>query len=390
MLRRPSFFGKTAIVGVGYTEFSRKSGKSVLRLAMEACRSALEDAGLESTSVNGMATYGLFGDSVSCTAVATSLAIPELTWAVDVNSGGMAPSFVTLNAAMAVNSGMADVVVIFRALNGRSGIRVGSHSFRSPTAQYRYPIGFTSYSEYMALIARRYLIAYGGTEADLGAVAVSQRATAQLNPRAILRKPLTLDDYFDSPLISDPFRVADCTAEVDGGCAIIVTSLERARTLRRAPIVINGGAWVTARRAGLDIADMHLYPDYTLICQEVLADRLWRTSGLKASDMDFAEIYDCFTSKVLYGLEALGFTGKGQAADFIRSGATSLTGALPTNTHGGLLCEGYLHGMNSIAEAVLQLQGRAGERQVSNAGNAVVTSGAFAEGSALILSRDSQ
>lgn len=386
--KKPALFGKTAIAGVGYTEFSKNSGRSVLELATEACTAALHNAGLTAADVDGIGTYGLFSDSVPTSAVATALSVPELTWALDMNSGGMAPSLVVLDAAMAVHSGLADVVVVYRALNGRSGIRVGSQSFDSATGPFRYPIGFSAYPQYMALIARRFMIETGATENDFAAVAVTQRATAMLNERAMRRRPLTYDEYFDAPYIVDPFRGADCTTEVDGACAVVVTSLRRARDLHQEPVVIAGGAWVTGRRSGLDIADFTTFPDYATISQGLLADRLWSTSEVARDDIDFAEIYDCFTSKVLLGLEALGFVGKGEAGGFIRDGHTALGGSLPVNTNGGLLCEGYLHGMNTIAEAVVQMQGRAGARQLERANAAVVTSGAFAEGSALILRKD--
>jgi acetyl-CoA acetyltransferase len=136
------------------------------------------------------------------------------------------------------------------------------------------------------------------------------------------------------------------------------------------------------------MADLHLCEDYMQIADRVFADRLWRQSGLRPRDIDVAELYDCFSSKVLLALEALGFVGKGEAGDFVRAGETGLNGSLPVNTHGGLLSEGYLHGVNSVAEAVLQLQGRGGERQVKDASTAVVTSGGFVEGSALVLTKD--
>jgi acetyl-CoA acetyltransferase len=240
----------------------------------------------------------------------------------------------------------------------------------------------------MAMIARRYMIETGATEQDLGAVVLAQRKTAQLNDRAILKKPLTMDDYLASRYVAEPFRVLDCTSEIDGACAVVVTSLDRARSLPNPPVTIKGGAWGTTPRSGLDMADLHLYPDYLKIADQVFADRLWRQSGLRPSDIDVAELYDCFSSKVLLALEALGFVGRGEAGDFVRSGETALTGSLPVNTHGGLLSEGYLHGMNSVAEAVLQLQGRGDARQVKDPATAVVTSGGFVEASALVLARD--
>jgi acetyl-CoA acetyltransferase len=372
------FLGKTAITGVGYTAFMKRSERTVLSLAAEACRAALD----------GIASYSLFNDSVACQAVASSLAVPELTWACDLNAGGVAPSLAVMNAAMAVASGVAEVVLVFRALNGRSGVRIGQQRFSAPTAQYRYPIGYTAYPQYMAMLARRFMIDTGATEEDLASVVIGQRETAALNERAIRRELLTHDEYFAAPWVVEPFRSVDCTSEVDGACALVVTSTGRARTLRQPAIRIVGAAWATGFGSGLDIADLHLWPDYSRICQDALADRLWRSSGLRPQDVDLAEIYDCFSSTVLFGLEALGLVERGGAGEFIRSGEASLTGSLPVNTHGGLLCEGYVHGMNTVTEGVLQLQHRGGNRQVDGAATGVVTSGAMGDGSALILMRD--
>ena len=219
----------------------------------------------------------------------------------------------------------------------------------------------------------------------LAAVIEHQRTYAADNDRAILRSPLSAEQYLESPLVVDPFRAADCTREVDGACAVLVTSLERARHLRHRPVVIEGAAWTTPRGSGLDIADIHGWEDFSRNCQSHLADRLWRSAALRPTDMDFAEIYDCFSAIVLMGLEGLGFAARGEAGPFVRNGGTALQGELPVNTHGGLLCEGYLHGMNTVAEAALQIQGRGGRRQVADADSCAVTSGALMDGSALVL-----
>jgi acetyl-CoA acetyltransferase len=386
--RRPNFLGRTAIAGVGFTEFSRQSGRSVLALAAEACNRAVEDAGLDRKDVNGLVSFSVLDDSVPTQAVATVLGLSNVTYALDMSMGGQAPCFMVMQAAMAVESGLADTVVIFRALNGRSGVRVGSTQFHGPGGQYRYPIGFTAYSQYIAMWARRYMIETGATEEDLGAVAIAQRSYAAANERAVIRTPLTHQQYLDAPYVADPFRTPDCTTEVDGACAVVVTSLERARTLRQVPAVIAGSAYALGKRSGLDIGDALLWEDYSRNYTSLLADDLWRSAGLGPDGINVAQIYDCFSSTVLFGLEGLGFVGRGEAGGFVRDGNTSLNGRLPTNTGGGLLCEGYLHGMNAVAEAVLQIQGRSGERQAPTADSCVVTSGGMMDGSALVLTRD--
>jgi acetyl-CoA acetyltransferase len=377
-----------AIAGVGFTELSKSSGRSVLDLATEAGRAAAEDAGLPLSQIDGVVSFSVLNDSVSSEAVATSLALPGLRFVMDFHQGGQSPCFMVQQAAMAVAQGYAENILVFRALNGRSGVRVGSGQFPGGASQYRYPIGYNAYLMYIAMWAQRYLHETGTDPRALGDVAVAQRAYAELNDRAILRKPLDMESYLASPMIADPFRVADCTSEVDGACAVLVTSLDRARDLQHDPAVIASAAYRAGARPGLDIGDQLLYDDYTRNFTGLLRDELYGRAGITAADVDFAEIYDCFTAVVLMGLEGLGFCGRGEAGDFVRSGATALDGSLPVNTHGGLLAEGYLHGMNTVAEAVLQIQGRGGVRQVSRHDVGVVTSGALTDGSALVLTTD--
>jgi acetyl-CoA acetyltransferase len=385
---RPSFLGGTAIAGVGYTPLTKSSGVSVLSLATTACRNAVEDCGLEPKDVDGIVTFSMFNDSAPAQAAAAGLGSPELTFAADLGFGGQAPCHAVALAAMAVESGMAHNVLVYRALNGRSGVRIGSTSFQSPTGQFRYPIGFSAYPQYIAMWARRYMIETGTGYEGLGAVAVQQRQYAAKNERAIRRSPLTMEAYLDSRFVVDPFRTHDCTSEVDGACAVLVTSLDRARALRHTPAVIEGAAWSTPRGSGLDIADFFSWSDWSRNSHSHHADRLWQSARMAPGDVQFAEIYDCFSAVVLMGLEGLGLVGRGEAADFVASGATGPEGRLPTNTHGGLLCEGYLHGMNTVAEAVLQIQGRGGERQVARHDRCAVTSGALMDGSAMVLARD--
>lgn len=382
------FVGQTAISGVGYTAFTKQSGRSISSLALEACRNALDDCGLDASQIDGVVTFSYFNDSVPAQAVATGLAIPGLGYALDLNLGGQAPCFAVINAAMAVAAGMARHVLVYRALNGRSGIRIGSTQYPAATSQYRYPIGFTAYPQYIGMWARRYMIETGATEADFGAVVRVQRDYAAANKRAIVRRTLTVEEYLASPWVVEPFRVADCTSEVDGACAVVVTSLERARDLAVAPAVIQGGAWATGPASGLDGADLHNWPDYSRNCQHYVAPRLWSRSTITPDDIQFAEIYDCFSPVVLMALEGIGLVERGGGGSFVRSGATALGGRLPVNTHGGLLCEGYLHGMNTVTEAALQIQGRSGARQVPRHDACVVTSGALMDGSAMILTSD--
>ncbi|WP_269304984.1 thiolase C-terminal domain-containing protein [Aeromicrobium sp. HA] len=356
--------------------------------AVEACRGAAADAGIELSDVDGIISFSFNNDSVSSQAVATALGLPAPRYLSDVSLGGQAPSFLVMQAAAAVSSGMARNVLVFRALNGRSGQRVGSTRAPGLAPTFRYPFGFTAYPQFIAMWARRFLIETGGSELDLGAVAVAQRKWAVDNERAIRRAPLTLEQYVESPMIADPFRVADCTTEADGACAVLVTSFEHARDLRHDPVVIEGAAYGTGKRSGLDAGDAMLWPDMTRNYTHHIATDLWGGAGIGPDEVDMAQLYDCFSSSVLLAMEGLGLADRGQAAEMIRSGATSPGGRLPVNTNGGLLAEGYLHGMNTVAEAIHQLQGRAGTRTVEGAQTCVVTSGALTDGSALVLRRE--
>jgi acetyl-CoA acetyltransferase len=377
-----------AIAGVGYTTLSRDSGRSVLSLATEACRNALDDAGLPASEVDGIASFMVMHDSVHSQAVATSLAVPQLRFVVDADLGGQAPCYLTWLASMAVTTGHAKNVLVFRALNGRSGPRVGGMQFHGPAGQYRYPIGYDHYLMYVGMWAQRFLHETGQGELDLAAVAIAQRQYAELNERAFRRRPLDLEGYLAQPYVVDPFRGDDCTVEVDGACAVLVTSLEQARDLRHPPAVIASGAYRAGPRSGLDIGDHLLWDDYSRNYTSLLRDELFGRAGITPADVQVAQIYDCFTSTVLIGLEGLGLCERGGSGEFLKSNQTSRYGTLPTNTHGGLLAEGYLHGMNTVAEAALQIQGRGGDRQAPRHDVCAVTSGALMDGSALLLTAD--
>ena len=379
---------RAAVTGVGYTDLSKRSGRSVLALATEACAAAIADAGLTYADVDGVASFMVMHDSVHSQAVSTALALPTLRYSLDLDLGGQAPCHLVTQAAAAVSTGQARHVVVFRALNGRSGSRVGTMQFHGMGAQFRYPIGYDAYLMYCGMWAQRFLHETGQGEHDLAGVAVAQRCYAEANPRAYRREPLDLDSYLAAPLVVDPYRAADCTVEVDGACAVVVSALDAARDLPNPPAVIAAGAYRAGARHGLDIGDHLLWDDYTRNYTSILRDELFGAAGLTPSDVQFAEIYDCFTSTVLMGLEGLGLAERGGSGELVRSGATAADGRLPVNTHGGLLAEGYLHGMNTVAEAALQVQGRAGHRQVPRHDVCAVTSGALMDGSALLLTSD--
>lgn len=374
-----------AIAGVGFSKLSRNSGRSVQDLALDACRGAIEDAGLATHQVDGVMSYSFNNDSAPTQAIATGLGMHDVGWTLDSALGGQAPCYLVLAAAQAIASGAANAVVIYRALNGRSGARVGVARLPGAAAEQRYAIGFDAYAQNIALWGRRYLIETGQDADDLGHVPVAQRRYALENPRAVMKKPLTYEDYLTAPKIADPFRLVDCTIEVDGACAILVTRADMARDLRHIPVSVLSGGYLLGRRSGMDAGDASFWPDLSRNYTSALAKDLWGRAGLGPAEVDMAQIYDCFSSSVLINLEGLGLAERGAGIDLIRSGATGKDGRLPVNTGGGLLAEGYLHGMNNLAEAVLQLQGRGEVRTARDPRTCVVTSGAMMDGSALVL-----
>ena len=289
----------SAVAGVGYSAFSRESGRTGLALAREACLAAIDDAGLALDEVDGIVSFSLNHDSVPCQAVATALALPQLRFAADLDLGGQAPCHLVGLAAMAVETGRARNVLVFRALNGRSGARVGAMEFAGGGAPFRYPIGYGAYLMYVAMWARRFLLETGQDAEDLAAVVLSQRVYAASNERALRRRTMTVDEYLAEPYVVEPFRASDCTVEVDGACAVLVTSDEHARDLRHPPAVVASSAYRAGPRPGLDIGDHLLWDDYTRNYTSLLREELFARAGITPSDVQVAQIYDCFSSTVL-------------------------------------------------------------------------------------------
>jgi acetyl-CoA acetyltransferase len=362
---------KAAIVGIGYTPFSKNSGVSTLTLAAQAVKSAVDDAGLSVKDIDGLATHEA-GDSVSVSVLAGALGVPELNFYLDQHSGGSTSHSIVGAAAMAVACGVANTVVCYRSLNSRSGLRfgrMGSGSTRvgGIEGQYKAPYGFVAPVSSFAIAAQAHMLKYGTTAEQLGTVSVVQRHNATMNARAMMRQPLTLDDYLGSRYISEPLRLLDCCLETDGACAVVVTSAERAVSLRQPPVIIGGAVW----GGGTTFASGGRADPTTTTVSQYVAKRLFETSGIGPAEVDVAELYDCFSITVLLQLEEYGFCPKGEAGPFVESGATRLGGSIPVNTHGGFLSEGYIHGLNHVAEAVSQLRGQAGERQVRGAETAL-------------------
>ncbi|MEV4254771.1 acetyl-CoA acetyltransferase [Spirillospora sp. NPDC049652] len=384
----PGFRDRTAIAGVGYTPFSKDSGVSTLTLAVDAVTAALADAGLSVDDVDGIATHRV-GDSTPPWVVAPALGVPEVTWYLDQFGGGSVSHSVVAQAAMAVASGAAETVVCYRAINARSEFRMGGTG-RAPApifdVQYQAPYGYFAPPQQFAMYTRAHMNRYGTTHEQLGRIAVRQRENAAKNPRALKRDPITLDDYLASRWIAEPLRLLDCCLETDGACALVVTSRERARDLRREHVLISGAAWGGGDSMFSGAGSTPSGTDWTVTEAARMAPRLYAMAGVTPSDIDVAELYDCFTYSVLVQLEDYGFCPKGEGGPFVESGEGP-----PVNTHGGFLSEGYVHGINHIAEAVAQLRGDAGDRQVPDARVALSTAQpgyVLAGTSALILRSD--
>ncbi len=379
---------RAAIVGIGATEFSKNSGRSELQLAVECIRAALEDAGLTPADVRGLVSFTL--DSSDDIEVARTLGVPELSFFSRIPHGGGAACGVVQQAAMAVATGVAEVVVCYRALNGRSGQRysqgVAGDIVTTDLVHWGWymPFGLLTPASWTALFARRYMHEYGATSEDLGRIAVTTRQHAVNNPNAFFfEQPLTLEEHQAARWIVDPLRLFDCCQESDGGVALVVTGAERARDLRQPPALIRAAA----QGAGPDQEVMtSFYRDDLIGMPEIdaVARQLWEQSGVGPDDIQTAALYDAFTPNVLMQLEGFGFCERGEAAAFVADGGIGLGGRLPVNTNGGQLSEAYIHGLNGIAEAVRQIRGSS-VNPVEGVEHVLVTAGTGVPTSGLVL-----
>jgi acetyl-CoA acetyltransferase len=382
---------KTAIVGVGQTEFSKDSGRSELRLGVEAVKAALDDAGLSPREVDGYATYSM--DNNPAIEINRSLGGGDLTFFGRTHYGGGAAGAPIRQAAQAVTTGLAQVVVCYRAMNERSMQRFGAGVQAQrpmPTTESAHfgwyaPYGLLTPASWVAMNAQRYMHEFGATSEDFGRIAVADRKHAATNPNAWFHgQPITLEDHQQSRWIVEPLRLLDCCQESDGAVAVVLTSVERARDLAQKPAVVAGAA----QGAGSEQQMMTgFYSEDIVGLPEmgVVAKQLYAQGGIGPDDIQTAVIYDHFSPFVLAQLEEFGFCGRGEAKDFIRDGAIELGGRLPINTHGGQLGEAYIHGMNGIAEGVRQIRGQS-VNQVPDVEHALVTAGTGVPTSACLLS----
>jgi acetyl-CoA acetyltransferase len=388
-----TFAGETAVVGIGATEFSKDSGRSELQLAAEAVRAALADAGLSPSDVDGMSTFTM--DTNGEIEVARAAGIGELTFFSRIHYGGGAACGVLQQAALAVAAGIAEVVVVYRAFNERSGHRFGLGTADRPVnattdstrIAFTNPLGLLTPAQQVAMFATRYMHEFGATSEDFGRVSVAMRRHAASNPQAwFYQRPITLADHQASRWITSPLHLLDCCQESDGAQALVVTSLERARDLPHPPAVIAAAA----QGAGADQHMMTSYyrPSMTGLPEMGLVGRqLYAQAGIGPADVQTAVLYDHFTPFVLTQLEELGFCQRGEARHFIADGGIEIDGRLPVNPHGGQLGEAYIHGVNGIAEAVRQVRGTA-VNQVAGVRNVLVTAGTGVPTSGAVIQGD--
>ena len=379
-----------AIVGVGETEYAWKESRPPAALALEAVRRALADAGLSGADVDGFVTESYtLANRAPADMLAQHLGVRDRAFTAHAGIAGSGTVGAPALARMAIESGLASVVVSYYAINLSARGPGGAyqvHAGDKAKVAFEMPFGFYGQPVYFAAAAARYRHEHGLTPEQLGSVAVAARAHAQRTPNALRQEPLTIDDYLANALVADPLRKLDCCLVNDGGVAFVMTSLERARDLPRSPVVVAGAGFgskpVSQSRYFSQSADL------LTTAATISGAKAYGDAGLSPTDVDVAEIYDCFTISMLLQLEDLGFAEKGAGAEFIASGATAPGGSLPVNTHGGLLSQSYLVGGNHVVEAVRQLRGDRGEAQVEGAEVALVAGLGAPEHATLLLTKD--
>lgn len=379
---------KAAIVGIGQLPFSKDIGRTEDVTALEASLLALEDAGLRPSDVDGMTKWSI--QVTSENVIARNLGVPNLRFFGEVGYGGGGGCGVVGHAAAAIAAGMARCVLVYRSRNRGSGGRPWAGTSRerdhsqaegNETAFYS-PYGFVRPADQVAMFTRRFLHERGYTTDHLGWVAVAMRRHAVNNPVAMMRTPITLDDYRKARFISEPLRLFDCCLETDGAAAVIVCDAHMARDLRQKP------AYVMAASQGMGPRNFtmnNFFKDPFLESPGAYAARdLWRMAGVEPKDVPVAQLYDAFSTLVLASLEEYGFCRPGEAGDLVADHGLEVGGRLPTNTSGGSLSEAYVHGINLIIEATRQIRGTS-LNQVPGAKLSLVTSGNMVPTGALLL-----
>lgn len=391
MLTTEKFEDKVALTGIGMSPIGRRLMQPPLALTVQACEAAIADAGLTYADIDGLSTYpgainvGGFGEG-GTTALEGALGIRP-AW----HNGAMetfGPGGSVIAAMLAVACGLARHVLCFRTLwEATHGELMKQGKIAPPGGRmsgWQMPFGATSAAHTLAMNAQRHFHRYGTTKETLGWIALNQRANAELNPTAVYRSPMTMDDYLNARPITTPFGLYDCDVPCDGAIAVIVSAVDAARDLAKPPVLVEAVGTQIIERIDWDQSTLTHEP-------QVLgqAAHVWTRTSLRPTDVDVAELYDGFTMNCLSWIEALGFCGIGEAKEFLDGGKNiARDGLLPLNTHGGQLSHGRTHGMGLLHEAVSQLRGEAGDRQVAGARVGVVSSGGLTPSGVLLLRAD--
>lgn len=349
---------KYCIVGVGETEYSRGSGRSTRALAAEAIGNAMDDAGLTSQEVDGMLSYH-GGDSTPSTSVIYDLGIRP-NFYMDCSGGGSSTEALVGLAMGAIEVGMCHTVAIFRAMNGYSQVRIGGTGVQAATpvagaGLMLRPYGLASAIQSFAFSFTRHMKEYGVTNEQLAHIKVAHSNHASNNPKALMKKRVTVGDVVNSRWIVKPVaHLLDCCLETDNATCIIVTSAERAKDLKHPPNYIMGVQGRGVKPGG----DFHYQKGpITRVAGHYIGPRVFDLAGVSHDDIDVTGCYDAFTYTTLLQFEDYGFCEKGEGKDYVTSGIINLGGRRPSNASGGHLCEGYTHGMNMVIENVRQLRG---------------------------------
>ena len=380
-----------AIVGIGQTPPVRRSTKPIRHLAIEAVQLALDDAGIAPGDIDGVITDGvIMPHTVPREFIAAQFGMTR-SFDGGVSFGGAGVACAPELAKLAISAGKAQTVLFYFGVDWGSRVSgpYGFHDMYPAKMAFEKPYGFNAQPSYFALWARRYMHEYGMTEVDLAAIAISHRENAILNPASQARTPMSLESYRAARMIADPLRVPDCCLISDGVGAFIMTSVERARDLRQPVVKVLGSSFASEPWSGDDIFTQQR-EIFRVTGAEAACQRALREAGITIADVDFAELYDCFTVSVMMQLEDLGFCGRGEAPDLVRERGIGVHGGLPVNTHGGLLSHSYLLGVEHVIEAVRQLRGAAGAAQVAKADIGLVGGWSIPDYGVLLLGKDAR
>jgi acetyl-CoA acetyltransferase len=372
---------RAVISGIGQSEVGRRLGRDDLDLTLDAALQAVADAGLTVADIDGLATYpGGIGGSPGFSGPGSPAVQDALRLSLNWHAGGLegpGQMQAVISAVMAVAVGLARHVLVYRTVTEstaqgsghRAGIGMGAAAVTG-AQQWTIPLRAYSAANWLAMYAQRHFHEFGTTEKQLAQIALNGRRNAALNPNAVFRDPLTIDDYLAARMVSAPFRLYDCDVPVDGSVALVVSAVEHA------PDVDHPVAQVQAVGTALrGRPSWEQWDDLTTMPAHTSAAQMWSRTDLRPADVDVAELYDGFSWLTMSWLEALGFCGHGESGPFIEDGTRiALDGEIPVNTHGGQLSAGRLHGYGYLHEAVLQLRGEAGARQVAGCPEVAVVS----------------